>query len=59
MSEQIFLSYRRKDGSDKARLLKHFLTQCGYTVFMDTEKKDNGPFPEYLRKKVRECSDFI
>ncbi len=57
--EQIFLSYRRSDGSDKARLLKIFLERCGYSVFMDIEIKRYGDFPAELEEKIRNCLDFI
>ena len=60
MSEDIFISYRRKDASDKARLLKIFLEKCNYTVFMDQDKMSTlRPFPEELNEKIRECKDWI
>lgn len=60
MGDYIFLSYRRADGADKARLLKLFLNKLGYNVFMDQDGIDTtNPFPIELKRKVEQCKDFV
>lgn len=60
MSKQIFISYRRKDAMLQARLLKMYLMQCGYSVFMDQDDLSSSkPFPDELKNRIRECKDFL
>ena len=59
MSEQIFISYRRADACIEARLLRIFLEKCGYSAFMDMEINRQSSFPEEIRKKISQCTDFV
>ena len=44
----IFLSYRREDGKDLARILKETLTGKGYRVFLDMDELQDGVFDERI-----------
>ncbi len=59
MSEQVFISYRRKVTSEKARLMRYFIQQEGFSVFLDTEINHYESFPDALRRKIEQCSDYI
>ena len=59
MSEQIFISYRRSDASDKARLFRFFVKECGRTAFLDTEINRTEAFPKQLEEKIKACEDFV
>lgn len=59
MQEQIFISYRRSDASDKARLLRFFIKECGRTAFLDTEIERSEAFPNQLEEKIKNSDDFI
>ena len=44
MAYDIFISYRRQNGSDDARLLQQALKARGYTVFFDYDSLRDGQF---------------
>lgn len=56
----IFISYRRDGGGDRAHLIYNILTQAGYDVFMDIHGISDGKkFPQVLEKDVKSCKDFV
>ncbi|XP_052096651.1 NAD(+) hydrolase sarm1-like [Mytilus californianus] len=55
----VFISYRRVNGSMLASLLKVFLQLRGFTVFLDIEKLNAGKFGEGLLSSVRSSRNFI
>lgn len=59
MKNEIFISYRRKDGWELARLIYQELTANKYSVFFDLEKLFKGKFGEHLNQNVSGCKIFI
>jgi len=55
----IFLSYRRSDGSELARYLVEELTKKGFHVFLDSEGLGSGDWDTQLEQRIDECRDFI
>lgn len=55
----IFLSYRRSDGSELARYLVEELTKKGFHVFLDSEGLGSGAWDTQLEQRIDECRDFI
>lgn len=55
----IFLSYRRSDGSELARYLLEELTKKGFHVFLDSEGLGSGAWDTQLEQRIDECRDFI
>ncbi|KAK7471647.1 hypothetical protein BaRGS_00035694, partial [Batillaria attramentaria] len=55
----VFISYRRSNGSQLASLLKVHLQLRGFTVFIDIERLRAGKFDESLLESVRHASNFI
>lgn len=55
----IFLSYRRSDGSELARYILEELTKRGFHVFLDSEGLGSGAWDTQLEKRIDECRDFI
>ena len=47
-SYHIFISYRREDGKDYARMLKESLVGKGYRVFLDLDELKDGIFDEQI-----------
>lgn len=58
-SYDIFLSYRRSDGSELARYLVEELTKKGFHVFLDSEGLESGAWDTQLEQRIDECRDFI
>ena len=55
MKYDIFISYRRKGGSERAELLKVILEKRGYKsnrVFMDTHSPLGGDFKQRIKDLV-------
>ena len=48
----IFLSYRREDGKDIARMLKESLVRKGYTVFLDLDELQDGIFDNSILRAI-------
>ncbi|XP_012940317.1 NAD(+) hydrolase sarm1 [Aplysia californica] len=55
----VFISYRRSNGSQLASLLKVHLQLRGFTVFIDIERLRAGKFDESLLESVRLAKNFI
>ncbi|KAK3085111.1 hypothetical protein FSP39_024537 [Pinctada imbricata] len=55
----VFISYRRANGSQLASLLKVHLQLRGFTVFLDIEKLRAGKFDENLLQSVRTAKNFL
>ena len=59
MGNQIFISYRRKDGFYPAFLLYKELIGQNFTVFFDLKSLRTGVFPDIIRQNIEDCTDFI
>lgn len=58
----IFISYRRHGGSERAELMKAILEKHGYDsqrIFMDTHALRGGDFRMKLAEAVAEAEDFV
>ena len=52
MKYDIFISYRREGGSDKAWILKTELTAKGYKVFLDFDELKDGVFNKHIMQAI-------
>ncbi len=59
MSEQVFISYRRKGGDVTAKLICESLKRKGYNVFYDFDSIDRGRFDSRIFTAIDNCNDFI
>lgn len=58
--KDIFISHRRDEkGNWLARNLYDYLERDGFSVFLDWESLEEGPFPEQLEAAVRAATDVI
>lgn len=55
----IFISYRRDNGEDKARILNQFLSTIGYRVFFDHESGLTGEFETEILAAVEIAPVFL
>ena len=55
----IFISYRRDNGEDKARILNQFLSTVGYKVFFDHESGMTGEFETEILAAVEIAPVFL
>lgn len=55
----IFISYRRADGAQYARILQLKLIERGYRVFLDYDELTDGIFGENIRKAIEDAPIFI
>lgn len=55
----IFISYRRESGEDKARILNQFLSSIGYRVFFDHESGLTGEFETEILAAVEIAPVFL
>lgn len=55
----IFISYRRENGEDKARILNQFLSSVGYRVFFDHESEMTGEFETEILAAVEIAPVFL
>lgn len=55
----IFISYRRSNGSDLASLFKFILNLKGFKVFFDVDSLQAGHFGNNLIKNVQRAKNFI
>ena len=55
----IFISYRRESGEDKARILNQFLSAAGYRVFFDHEAGMTGEFETEILAAVEIAPVFL
>ena len=59
MGNQIFISYRRKDGFYPAYLLYKELIAENFSVFFDLKSLRSGTFPDIIRQNIDDCTDFV
>lgn len=59
MNYDIFISYRRENGSQMARLLCTNLEDRGYKCFLDVEELKAGHFDEALLRNIESSASFI
>ena len=55
----IFISYRRVGGIDKAQLLKLILANKGYSVFMDVHELTYGAFGNHIKEAIESAPVFL
>lgn len=55
----VFISYRRENGSDTANLIADRLLHAGYSVFFDLESLKSGKFNEKIYGVIDSCQDFV
>ncbi|XP_067010666.2 NAD(+) hydrolase sarm1 isoform X2 [Anabrus simplex] len=55
----VFVSYRRSNGSQLASLLKVHLQLRGFTVFIDVERLEAGKFDNNLLQSIRQARHFL
>lgn len=58
-SLDVFISYRRSNGSQLASLLKVHLQLRGFSVFLDVERLEAGKFDNNLLNSIRQAKHFI
>jgi hypothetical protein len=59
MSDDVFISYKRKTAAAQARLIRTHLLQHGLRVFMDVTDLGSGFFDESLLNRIAETRNFI
>ena len=55
----VFISYRRSNGSHLASLLKLHLTNQNLNVFLDVESLEGGKFEANISKSIRSARNFV
>lgn len=55
----IFLSYRREDGKDIARMLKESLARKGYRVFLDLDELQDGVFDSRILDAINSTPIYM
>lgn len=55
----VFVSYRRSNGSQLASLLKVHLQLRGFSVFIDVERLEAGKFDNNLLQSIQKAKHFI
>ncbi|XP_038215221.1 NAD(+) hydrolase sarm1-like isoform X2 [Zerene cesonia] len=55
----VFVSYRRSNGSQLASLLKVHLQVRGFTVFIDVERLEAGKFDNNLLQSIKQAKHFL
>ena len=58
-SFDVFISYRRKDGWDYARILQSELEKRGYDVFLDDDDLENSPFYGGVFQTIERSAVFL
>ena len=58
-NNDVFISYRRSNGSQLASLLKVHLELQNYTVFLDVQGLEAGKFDNNLLQSIRSSKNFI
>ena len=58
-SLDVFVSYRRSNGSQLASLLKVHLQLRGFSVFIDVERLEAGKFDNNLLHSIRQAKHFL
>ena len=61
MKYDVFISYRRRNGTYQATALKEALENRGHKdrVFMDTYTRKGGPFPSELNEALKESCNLV
>lgn len=55
----VFISYRRDDGAQYARILQLELEKRGYKVFLDYEELTDGVFGDNIKEAIKEATFFL
>ncbi|MGV7222453.1 MAG: phosphatase PAP2 family protein [Nitrospinales bacterium] len=55
----IFLSYRRENGSNMARIVQSEIIKRGYSVFLDVDDLGPNQFDEKLLKQIEKAPNFV
>ncbi|CAO1372534.1 unnamed protein product [Diamesa serratosioi] len=55
----VFVSYRRSNGSQLASLLKVHLQLRGFSVFIDVERLEAGKFDNNLLQSIKQAKNFL
>ena len=55
----VFISYRRDDGAQYARILQLELEKRGYKVFLDYEELTDGVFGDNIKEAIKEAPIFL
>jgi len=55
----IFISYRRDNGAELARICQQFLEGQGYQVFLDVDDLKGGHFDEQILKRIESVSHVL
>lgn len=57
----VFISYRREDSSDRANLIRSYLSENFQTekIFLDTHEIHEGSFPEYIDAALQTSKYFV
>ena len=55
----VFVSYRRSDGSAMAQLIEEKLEDLGYSVFLDYHSLGHGDYDVQLQSEIGSCRDFL
>lgn len=58
-SLDVFVSYRRSNGSQLASLLKVHLQLRGFSVFIDVERLEAGKFDNNLLQSIKQAKHFL
>lgn len=59
MKYDIFISYRRDNGAQYARILQLMLQQRGYKVFLDYDELTDGVFGNHIKEAIKGTSIFM
>lgn len=59
MAFDVFISYRRENGLELARVLKSQLESLGVKVFLDLDKIRTGPFNEKIYQSIDDARYFL
>ena len=54
----VFISYRREDGAQYARILQLELEKRGYRVFLDYEELTDGVFGDEIKEAIKGGREF-
>ena len=56
----VFISYRRSDGTELAKKINEYLTEKGLVVFFDTEKIESGDsFPQRINNALQQAPNYL
>lgn len=55
----VFISYRRREGGQTARLIRAELRQRGFSVFLDVDDLSTGHFDEALLAEIAHAPNFL